>query len=85
MTYEYERDLILMEVEYQSHAEAFLKWNNKPTKTIMKNNFAMEEDERRHLYKYSVTVYQMGRRKRKNSKIQDETRTNDLPTWWTTT
>lgn len=50
-TYEYERDLILMDIEYQSHVESFMKRNKKPTKAAMKKNFAAEEEERRRLYK----------------------------------
>mmetsp|Transcript_731 Transcript_731/g.851 ORF Transcript_731/g.851 Transcript_731/m.851 type:complete len:2199 (+) Transcript_731:210-6806(+) len=50
-TYEYERDLILMDVEYDSYAQDFLHRNKKPTKSAMKKNFQAEDEERRRLYK----------------------------------
>jgi len=50
-TYEYERDLILMDVDYESHVEAFLERGKKQPKSIMKKVFSLQEDERRRLYK----------------------------------
>ncbi len=68
-TYEYERDLILMEVEYETHVEAFLDRNKKPAKTLMKRNFTIEEEERRRLYKIFGDRVPDG--KDKEEKIQD--------------
>ncbi len=50
-TYEYERDLILNDVEYLSHVEDFLARSKKVSKAIMKKNFQLEEEELRRLYK----------------------------------
>ncbi len=50
-TYEYERDLICMDVEYESHLETFLERNKKPTKTVMKKIFSQREEGRRRHYK----------------------------------
>ena len=50
-TYEYERDLILNEIEYLSHVDDFLSRSKKVSKAVMKKNFQLEEDERRRLYK----------------------------------
>lgn len=65
-TYEYERDLILMEVEYETHVEAFLDRHKKPAKTLMKRNFAIEEEERRRLYKTFGDRVPDGKEKEKN-------------------
>lgn len=50
-SFEYERDLILMDVEYESHLKDFESRNKKCTKTDMKKQFAKAEEERRRLYK----------------------------------
>jgi hypothetical protein len=50
-SYEYERDLILMDVEYESHLQDFEARKNKPTKREMKQQFVKAEEERRRLYK----------------------------------
>ena len=50
-TFEYERDLIMMEVEYQSHTEDYLERSIKPPKRNVNRAFQAEEEERRRLYK----------------------------------
>lgn len=50
-TYEYERDLILMDVDYESYVEDFQERNKKPTKVAMKKVFSLQEDGKRRLYK----------------------------------
>jgi Superfamily II DNA/RNA helicases, SNF2 family len=50
-TYEYERDLILMDVDYESFVEDFHERNKKPAKGAMKKIFSMQEDGKRQLYK----------------------------------
>lgn len=50
-TYEYERDLIMAEVEYLPHVEDFLARSKKVSKAIVKKNWQLEEEERRRLYK----------------------------------
>jgi hypothetical protein len=50
-SYEYERDLILMDVEYESHLQDFEKRRKKPNKVEIKKQFAKAEEERRRLYK----------------------------------
>ena len=50
-TYEYERDLILMDIEYESNLEQFEQRSSKPSKSEMKKIISSREDERRRLYK----------------------------------
>jgi hypothetical protein len=50
-TYEYERDLMMMDVEFESHLQDFENRSQKPIKTAMKKTFSTQEDERRRLYK----------------------------------
>ncbi len=50
-TYEYERDLIVNDIEYETQVKAFLRRSKKPAKSIMKKCFSTEEEERRRLYK----------------------------------
>lgn len=50
-TYEYERDLILMDIEYESHLKEFMDRRQKPSKSVMKKVFSSQEAEKRRLYK----------------------------------
>jgi len=50
-TYEYERDLILMDVEYECYLDDFQERNKKPTKLAMKKIFSLQEAGKRRLYK----------------------------------
>ena len=50
-TYEFERDLILNDVEYLEHIESFVRRKKKPSKTHMTKAFAMQDNARRRLYK----------------------------------
>jgi chromodomain-helicase-DNA-binding protein 7 len=50
-TYEFERDLILMEVEYEDHVRAFQDRQSKPTKLAMKKAESTREATMRQLYK----------------------------------
>ena len=50
-TYEFERDLILNELDYEEHVEEFIRRSKKPTKGEMKRRFNMEEQTKRRLYK----------------------------------
>mmetsp|Transcript_21523 Transcript_21523/g.44293 ORF Transcript_21523/g.44293 Transcript_21523/m.44293 type:complete len:524 (+) Transcript_21523:349-1920(+) len=50
-TYEFERDLILNDVEYEEHLASFLRRSKKPTKAEMTEQFSRQEEQRRRLYK----------------------------------
>ncbi len=50
-TYEFERDFILNELEYEDHVEEFIKRSKKPTKAEMKRKYSLEEQTKRRLYK----------------------------------
>jgi len=50
-TYEFERDLILSEAEYEEHVKAFEARSAKPTKKEMTKVFKHQEEQRRRLYK----------------------------------
>jgi len=50
-TYEFERDLILAEADYEEHVKAFETRSVKPTKKEMVKLFKHQEDQRRRLYK----------------------------------
>ena len=50
-TYEFERDLILNDVEYEEHLASFLRRSKKPTKAEMTQLFSRQEEQRRRLYK----------------------------------
>lgn len=50
-TYEFERDLMLNEVEYKGHLKAFLQRNTKPTKSKMSQHLKKGEATIRKLYK----------------------------------
>lgn len=63
-TYEWERDLILNNVEYKHHIKAFLGRIRKPTKSLSASRMRKCEATRRSLYKTFGD----------NSKVEDETR-----------
>jgi SNF2 family DNA or RNA helicase len=48
-TYEHERDLILMKVEYESHHDAFVKRHTKSSKRQVKDNMAKHDRLVHHL------------------------------------
>jgi hypothetical protein len=50
-TYEFERDLIMMDVDYKDHVKAFLKRNRKPTKQEKREHIQKGDRELRRLYK----------------------------------
>lgn len=50
-TYEYERDLILMEVEYESHLQDFQRRTQKPTEVQIKKQLSYREEGHRRMYK----------------------------------
>ena len=50
-TYEFERDLILAEADYEEHVKAFEERSAKPTKKEMTKVFKHQEEQRRRLYK----------------------------------
>lgn len=50
-TYEFERDLILNEVEYAEHLSAFETRNEKPSQRETRKALKLEEEERRRSYK----------------------------------
>jgi len=50
-TYEFERDLILNDIEYKEAAKDFLRRNKKPSKSEMRKALRSGEEERRRLYK----------------------------------
>jgi hypothetical protein len=50
-TYEFERDLILKDVEYKSHVKAYLKRSSKPHKSDIRDALKKGEALRRQLYK----------------------------------
>jgi hypothetical protein len=50
-TYEFERDLILMEVDYKEKVTDFLRRTRKPTKRTMRDRAKETEEERRRLYR----------------------------------
>lgn len=50
-SYEFERDLILNDVEYEEHVAAFLSRSAKPVRSVMTRAFARQEEARRRLYK----------------------------------
>ena len=78
-TYEYERDLILMDVEYESHVDSFLARRSKPDKHEMKRCFTIEEEERRRLYKIFGDRIPDGEVKER--KIQEFTKTIEEKTF----
>eukprot|EP00550_Attheya_septentrionalis_P007683 CAMPEP_0198281478 /NCGR_PEP_ID=MMETSP1449-20131203/1401_1 /TAXON_ID=420275 /ORGANISM="Attheya septentrionalis, Strain CCMP2084" /LENGTH=2448 /DNA_ID=CAMNT_0043977257 /DNA_START=144 /DNA_END=7490 /DNA_ORIENTATION=+ len=50
-TYEFERDLILNEVEYEGELQTFILRSKKPTKSEMKQAEKVREEQTRRLYK----------------------------------
>lgn len=50
-TYEFERDLIINEIEYKEQLKAFLKRRKKPANHIIKSKFKEADGFRRQLYK----------------------------------
>ena len=50
-TYEFERDLILSEADYEEHVKAFETRSAKPTKKEMTKVFKHQEEQKRRLYK----------------------------------
>jgi len=51
ISYEFERDLIMMDVEYTEQVDALKKRSKKPTKNAVKKSSVTHEGERRRLYK----------------------------------
>lgn len=50
-TYEFERDLIMNEIEYKEHVKLFLRRNMKPTKTERRAYLKQGENEYKRMYK----------------------------------
>lgn len=51
-TYEFERDLVLNEVEYEEQVNAFLRRSRKPTKNQVETALKKREEQSRRLYKF---------------------------------
>lgn len=69
-TYEFERDLILNEIEYGEPLNEFLRRNQKPTKAGRRSYLNSGDEEQRRLYRFlgdNVTKY-------KGKKLSDEER-----------